>query len=76
MLTPLFILTLIRQEQYGSTQFFGDFHSLEEASSSLNQSYISDFAVLTVSFVIAILLFLFVRRKVPRDFSRPRFPPY
>jgi hypothetical protein len=77
-LTPLFVLVMVRQEQYGSVQFFGGFRSLEEASSQLNQSrsYISDFAVLTVSFVIAMFLFLLVRSKVPRDLSRPRFPPY
>ncbi|HJW98474.1 MAG TPA: hypothetical protein VJ529_05035 [Candidatus Bathyarchaeia archaeon] len=77
-LTPLFVLTLVHQEQYGSAQLFGGFRSLEEASSPSNQSqsYISDFAVLTVSFVVAILLFLLVRKRVPRDFSRPRFPPY
>lgn len=77
-LTPLFVLALVRQEQYGSAQLFGGFRSLEETLSPSNQSqsYILDFAVLTVSFVVAILLFLFVRHRVPRDFSRPRFPPY
>lgn len=77
-LVPLVALTLVRRDVYGRSQFFSEFGSLERGSFQLSpsQSCVSDFSVLTVSFVIAMVLYLFVRRKVPRNFARIRFPPY
>jgi hypothetical protein len=77
-LVPLATLALVRRDIYVRSQFFSEFGSLERGSFQLNssQSYVSDFTVLTVSFVIAMVLYLFVRRRVPRDFARIRFPPY
>ncbi len=77
-LVPLVTLALIRRDIYMHSQFFSEFGSLERGSFQLksSQSYVSDFTVLTVSFVIAMVLYLFVRRRVPRDFARIRFPPY
>jgi len=77
-LVPLVALALVRQDIYMRSQLFSEFGSLERGSfqSSPSQSYVSDFTVLTVSFVIAMVLYLFVRRRFPRDFARIRFPPY
>jgi len=77
-LVPLVTLALIQRDIYVRSQFFSEFGSLERGSfqSNSSQSYVSDFAVLTVSFVIAMVLYLFVRRRVPRDFTRIRFPLY
>ena len=77
-LVPLVTLALIQRDIYVRSQFFSEFGSLERGSfqSSPSQSYVSDFTVLTVSFVIAMVLYLFVRRRVPRDFARIRFTPY
>ncbi len=77
-LVPLAALTLVRRDVYERSQFFSDFGSLERSSfpSNSSQSYVSDFTVLAVSFVIAMVLYLFVRRRIPRNFARIRFPPY
>jgi hypothetical protein len=77
-LVPLVTLALVRRDIYVRPQLFSEFGSLERGSfqSNPSQSYVSDFTVLTVSFVIAMVLYLFVRRRVPRDFARIRFPPY
>ena len=77
-LVPLVTLALIQRDIYARSQFLNEFSSLERGSfqSNSSQSYVSAFAVLTVSFVIAMVMYLFVRRGVPRDFTRIRFPPY
>ena len=77
-LVPLVTLALVRQDLYARSQLFSEFGSLERGSfqSSPSQSYISDFTVLTVSFVIAMVFYLFVRHRVPRDFAWIRFTPY
>ena len=77
-LVPLVTLALVRRDIYVRSQFLNEFGSLERGSfqSNSSQSYVLDFTVLTVSFVIAMVLYLFVRRRVPRDFARIRFPPY
>ena len=77
-LVPLVTLALIQRDIYARSQFLNEFSSLERGSfqSNSSQSYVSAFAVLTVSFVIAMVLYLFVRRRVPRDFARIRFTPY
>lgn len=42
-----------------------------------SKSYWSDFGVLTVSFVIALALYLYVKHRMPnRDYVWVRFPPY
>jgi hypothetical protein len=77
-LVPLVTLALVQRDVNVRSQLFSEFGSLERGSfqSSSSQSYVSDFTVLTVSFVIAMVLYLFVRRRIPRDLARIRFPPY
>jgi hypothetical protein len=77
-LTPLIALTFFHQDSEKSMGLLGEFRSLERTSNQLNPSgsYGSDFTVLVVSFVIAMSFYLFIRRRVKRDFSQVRFPPY
>jgi len=78
-LTPLIAVALVRQDISGNVpRFLGEFGSLERGSYQLNspESYASDFTVVVVSFVVAVTLYLFVRRRIPRDFTQVRFPPY
>ncbi len=78
-LAPLIAVALIRQDTSGNVpRFLGEFGSLERGSNQFNspESYASDFTVVVVSFVIAVTLYLFVRRRIPRGFTHVRFPPY
>lgn len=76
-LAPLIAITLVRQNQHEHEGLLGGFRSLEEASSSQSssESYVLDLTIMIVSLVIALSLYVFVRRRVPRDFSQVRFPP-
>jgi hypothetical protein len=76
-LAPLFAITLVRQNQHEPEGLIGGFRSLEKTSSSQgsSESYVLDLTIVTVSLVTALSLYVFVRRRVPRDFSKVRFPP-
>jgi hypothetical protein len=76
-LAPLVAITLVQQNQHEPEGFLGGFRSLEETSSSQSssESYVLNLTIMVVSLVIALSLYMFVRRRVPRDFSRVRFPP-
>ena len=76
-LAPLIAITLVRQNQHEPEGLLGGFRSLEETSSSQSSSasYVLDLTIMIVSLVIALSFYVFVRRRVPRDFSQVRFPP-
>jgi uncharacterized membrane-anchored protein len=46
----------------------------DSKTSTLNNSFLQ---VATISFVVALAVYVFVRRRIPdRDYSRARFPPH
>ena len=76
-LAPIFAVALVSQNQQGYQGPLGEFRYLEKASFSQDssESYALDLTIMVVSLVTALSLYMFVRRRVPRDIRQVRFPP-
>jgi hypothetical protein len=80
MVVPLITFAEIRREGFTATSPWirANFLGLEGYDNlAAPNSDVLGFTVLTVSFVIAMITYLLVRRRIPRnDFSWTRIPPY
>ncbi len=80
MVVPLLTFAEFRHEEFTTTfpWIRANFRGLEGYDSlTAPNSDVPGFTVVTVSFVIAMIVYLLVRRKIPRhDFPWVRIPPY
>jgi multidrug efflux pump subunit AcrB len=77
-LTPVIAVAFVRQGTNENVpKILSGFGSLERGSYELTSpgSYSTDFTVVVFSFAVAIILYLYVRHRVPRGFTHVRFPP-